>query len=1077
MRDTTRDVMRGEEVVPASYGQQRIWFFERLQPGSVIYTIHHAEILTGKLDAPALRRALDAIIRRHDALQVTFEERDNRPVQVVRPPEPADVSFHDVAGRPAEARAREVERVRRDLSSQPFDLEAGPLLRFALVAIEPNRQVLFVVMHHIIGDMWSVGVFSRDLAALYGAFRLGQPSPLADLPVRYRDFVSAQRARYDGGGMDPQLGYWRERLKALPATSEMPIDRPRPSVQSHRGAAWRFTLPPATGAAVRDMVRAADATVFMGLFAAYAVLLHRHSGQADLAVGTPIANRGGPGLDGMIGLFINTVVLRLDLGDDPTVMELLARVRGATLDAFANQDVPFEFLVDDLKPDRDPSRNPLFQTMFLFQQGIGGVDEEEGGDADAGGSKFDLTLIVTDAAPRISGCFEFATDLFHPDTIARLAGHYEALVAAMTAGPDTRISRLALMRPVERRLIVEGWNSTDRDVLPGATVGGLIERAAAAHPDMPALAFEGASLSYAELDRRAGALAHRLRQAGAGPEVRVGLCAERSLAWGVAMVAVWKSGAALVPLDPGFPPERLAYMVEDAGVALVLTEPGAEAKLANTAARLVDIHAPVAADGDDGAAAPAARPDTLAYVVYTSGSTGQPKGVMVENGSASAFVLGMAPAWGLAPGARMLQFTALGFDIGLSEVLLSLTSGACLQLARSADMMPGTPLIDTLRRERVTHVTLPPSALASMAPEGLPDLKLVVSGGEPCEPSIAKRWAQHVPIVNAYGPTETTIYATVGVFDPVTGLFPVGRPIPNMRVYVLDHHGAPVPPGVAGEIFIGGVGVARGYLGRPDLTAERFVPDTVSGRPGRLYRTGDLGRFDGAGALHHLGRTDRQLKVRGYRIEPGEVESVLRRHPQVADAAVTGLGAGADARLIAYVIPEGTPPLAVELRAFVAATLPDYMSPAAYVTVASWPKTANGKIDHAALPRPDTLAREARAAFAAPEGEVERTVAAIWRDCLGVASVGTDDNFFDLGGHSLLLVKVHGRLRAELGAQLSLVDLFRYPTVRLLAAALRLDASARDGAGAAALGRADQRAAQQNAARLRRRRTLGAHHA
>ncbi len=1078
MREATDAPERGEEdrrVVPASYAQQRMWFFERLQPGNILYTVRHGELLRGQLDAPALRHALDALIRRHDALHVTFEERDGRAVHIIHPPQPAEVIFHDLTRHPPEARGREVERIMGELTARGFDLERGPLLRFAVMALETGQQVLFMAIHHIVCDLWSVNVFSADLAALYGAFRSGNPSPLPDLPRRFRDVVAAQRARYDAGRLDPQLAYWRERLRGLPATTEMPVDRPRPPVQSYRGAGWKVILPSAVAEPFRRLVRGAGATLFMGLFAAYAVLLHRQSGQSDLAIGTPIANRGGGGLDGMIGLFINTLVLRIDVSDDPTVAELLERVRRASLDAFAHQDLPFELLVDDLNPERDPSRHPVFQTLFVFQPNLGGTHESAAREEAVTGAKFDLTLTMTDAAPLIAASFEFAVDLFAPDTITRLANQYREIITGMAAGPATRVSRLTLMTPDQRREVVDSWNDTDRPESLGATIPGLFDVVAAAHAAAPAVAFAGTVLSYGELDARASALAAVLRHHGVGPEVRVGLSAERSSAWAIALVAVWKAGGALVPLDPTFPADRLAYMVEDAGVAVVLTEPGPDAKLRGTAARLLDIRAPV--PGLDGADAPAPGPGDLAYVVYTSGSTGRPKGVMVEHAGAANFVLAMAPAWGIGPGARVLQFTALGFDIGLSEVLLALGSGACLQLVPSSDMMPGASLIATLRSGCITHVTLPPSALAAMKPEGLPDLRLVISAGEPCEPPLARSWSHHVPIVNAYGPTEATVYATVGVVDPATGQFPVGRPIANTRVHVLDRHGEPVPPGVSGEIHVGGIGVARGYLGRPDLTAERFVEDRVSGRPGRLYRTGDLGRFDAAGVLHYLGRIDRQLKVRGYRIEPGEVESALRRHPQVADAAVTGLGSGAEARLIAHVIPRGTPPLAVELRAFVAGLLPDYMAPAAYVMVGAWPKTANGKIDHAALPRPETLARSAAAAYTAPDGDVERTVAAIWRDCLGVASVGADDNFFDLGGHSLLLVKVHGRLRDELKASLSLVDLFRYPTVRLTAAALKQDAAGRDGAEATALGRVDQRAAQQNAARLRRRRLPGAQHA
>ncbi|WP_237478543.1 non-ribosomal peptide synthetase [Lichenibacterium dinghuense] len=1064
--------METETAVPVSYAQRRLWFFEKLQPGSAIYNIHMLRMLPGTIDSTAVSRILGEIVRRHEALRTAFPEVDGEPAGLLHPPSEFPVAFVDLSGQPEEARSREMHRLAAENRDRGFDVERGPLLRAVLIKVEPHRLALSLCVHHIVFDDWSAAVFSREFTTLQDDLRAGRPFSLPPPASQYPAYAATQRARFEAGSTDPKLRYWLDRLAGLPATSELPTGRPRPAAQTFKGATRVFDLARSTADGLRDLTRASDVTLFMSLFAVFALLLHRHANQADIAIGTPATDRGRPEFEDLIGFFVATLVLRVDFSDDPSFATLLVRVREAVLGALAHREVPFERLVEELRPERDPSRQPLFQTMFVFQYGgLGGEDTT--GDADAVGAKFDLTLTAVDAAPRIRLSFDYNVDLFAPETVALFAERFDALAAAAVAAPDRPVSELAVLGAPERARVVDAWNGTDAPLPPPVTA--QVAAVAARAPDAPALAAAGETVSYGALLARADALAAELRARGVGPEVRVGLCARRSPAWAVALLGILRAGGALVPLDPALPAERLGYMAGDAGLALAMVEPGLEDRLGAAGVPTM----PLAGDGSDasadGAGPPA--PSSLAYVIYTSGSTGRPKGVMVEHAGLANLALAQARAWGVGPGSRVLQFAAPGFDAALSEVFSTLCVGGCLHVAEGDDLIPGPPLLATLRERRITHVTLPPSALAAMAPEGLPDLGLIVAAGEACDAALAARWAQGRRLVNAYGPTEIAVCATMGAFDPATGEFPIGQPIANVRVYVLDRHGAPVPPGVAGEIHVGGAGVARGYLNQPDLTAERFVPDAVSGRPGRLYRTGDLGRFDNHGTLHYLGRLDRQLKVRGYRIEPGEVESVLRRHPQVADAAVLGLGTGPDARLIAYVIPRGTPPLAVELRAFAAGLLPDYMAPAAYVTVDAWPKTPNGKIDHAALPRPDSLARQARAAYAAPQGETEARVAAIWRECLGVSAVGGDDNFFDLGGHSLLLVKVHGRLRAELGSALSLVDLFRFPTVRLLAAALKQDAAGHAGAEAAALGRADQRAAQQNAARLRRRRPTGANNA
>ena len=1066
----------GNRVMQASYGQKRLWFFDRLQPGSPIYNFDLVRMLPGVPDPAAAQLSLSEMVRRHEVLRTTFREVGGAPVQVIHEPRVVEARVVDLSDQPEETRSRETRRLVSDNRERGFDIERGPLIRAVLVRPDPGLLLLAVCVHHIVFDDWSADVFLREYLILYEDFRAGRPPSLAPPVLQYAAYVETQAARYDGGDMNPQLRYWRDRLRDLPATTEMPTDRPRPAAQTFGGATRGFALRPATAAALREMTRAADATLFMSLFAAYAVLLYRHTGQSDLAVGTPVAERNRPELSNLIGFLVSTLVLRVDLADDPGFADLLVRVRRTALDAMAHQDVPFERIVEEVRPARDPSRQPLFQTMFAFTYGQASEMDPAAHDADVSGAKFDLTLTVTDAPPGIRLSFDYNTDLFTPGTIALFAERYDVLIAAAMAEPRRPVSQLQLVSEAERARIVQAWNDTDASLPPRPLVHELVEEVAAARPDAPALRHAGIDLSYGALDTRASALARRLRRAGVGPEVRVGLCIDRSPDWIVGVLGILRAGGALVPLDPALPVERLNHMASDSGIALALVGAASEGRLARADVMLMRVAAEGEEANDDVPAVAEVSARNLAYVIYTSGSTGRPKGVMVEHAGLANLALAQGRAWAVGPGARVLQFAAPGFDAAMSEVFSTLCLGACLHLAAPADLMPGPPLLATLRAARITHVTLPPSALSAMTPENLPDLGLIVVAGEVCDADLAAHWGQGRRLVNAYGPTEITVCATMGDHGGEAE-FAIGRPIANTRVYVLDRHGEPVPPGVAGEIHVGGIGVARGYLGRPDLTAERFVEDRVSGRPGRLYRTGDLGRFDAAGVLHYLGRIDRQLKVRGYRIEPGEVESVLRRHPQVADAAVTGLGSGAEARLIAHVIPCGTPPLAVELRAFVAGLLPDYMAPAAYVMVGAWPKTANGKIDHAALPRPEALARSAAAAYAAPDGDVERTVAAIWRDCLGVASVGADDNFFDLGGHSLLLVKVHGRLRDELKASLSLVDLFRYPTVRLTAAALKQDAAGRDGAEATALGRVDQRAAQQNAARLHRRRPPGARHA
>ena len=1071
---------------PASYGQRRLWFIDRLRPRSPLYNMHQILPVAGLLDLAAMQSALTEMIRRHEVLRTRFAAVDGQPVQVVLPPFAPFAPLIDLSLRPEEQRGAAFQRLADDDKARAFDLERGPLLNLMLVRLAPQQHFLMLCIHHIVFDDWSMDIFIREVFSLYEDFKAGRPASLAAPPMQYAEYATAQRAQFTKAALDPQLAYWRQRLRNLPVTTELPTDRSRPPVQSFPGSLRNFNIAPDAANRFRELTRASGATLFMSLFAAYAVLLSRYSGQLTLAVGTPVANRNKPELANLIGFLVNTLVLRIDLDDDPGFLELLARSREMASGALANQDVPFELLVEDLRPERDASRQPMFQTMFVFQFGRSGDEGSRPSEEFSSGAKFDLTLTVVDADPHIRIAFDYNTDLFEPATIERLAAGYERLLQSIVANPYRPLSRLDLLGDDERRRIQDIGAGPVVVRAAADCVQDRFAAMAAAAPQAIAIAYGTSLLTYASVDLAADALAARLMRLGVGPERTVGLCLDRTPDWIIAMLAVLKAGGAIAPLDPSLPPARIAYMVADAEIELVLTLRAKAGVLAGSLAQIFYLDeasesrradAP-SAEGPEVASPCAAVAARLAYVIYTSGSTGKPKGVAVTHEGLANLAEAQGSRWGIGPGSRTLQFAAAGFDASLSEVFVALSRGGALCLAPADELMPGPPLLATLRNRCITHVTLPPSALAAMEPEALPDLRVIVSAGEPCEPGLARRWGQGRRLFNAYGPTEITICATMYADNGSSETLPIGRPIDNMTVRVVDRHGAPTPIGVAGEIVVGGVGVARGYLNQPELTAAQFVADDAGARPGaRLYRTGDLGRFDAAGNLHYLGRADGQLKIRGYRIEPGEIESVLRLHPQVRDAVALGLGVGPESRLIAYVVAKGTPPLAIELRSFLALHLPDYMRPAAYVMLPEWPKTINGKIDRQALPRPDALARDVGAVFVGPATDLEQTIAAIWRECLGVAEIGANDNFFDLGGHSLLLVRVHDRLREQFKVDLSLTDLFRFPTIALLAANLKArapapvagEAATRPVAPKATDVGADSRAAMQNAARLQRR--------
>jgi len=1001
--------------LPLSFGQQRLWFLHQLDPAGSGYNMPLAVRFEGPLAPARLEQAVTGIVCRHETLRTTFPLSGGHPVQAIAPPRPFTLPVADVQG---------MEEVRRRLLAEvrkPFDLERGPLWRLQLLRLAPEDHVVLLTLHHIISDGWSIRVLVRELAALYNE------ATLPPLPIQYADFAVWQRKELAG---ETQLAWWRERLAGELPVLELPLDRPRPPVQTFRGAKLPVTLP-AEG--LRSFARGQGATLFMTLLSGFLTLLHRYTRQTDLVVGTPVAGRNRSEIEGLIGLFLNNLPLRADLAGDPTFTELLARVRETTVGAYAHQDLPFEKLVEELKPRRDLARSPIFQVMLSLETAL--PEKESAGDltvtpleADIGASRYEWTFFLTDRGDSVGGTLEYNTDLFDEATVRRMVGHWTRL---LEDDPGKPISRLRLLSAEEEEQLLVDWNRTERGFDLSRPVHALI-----ASSEAPAVTFEGETLSYTQLDRRANHLAWRLRELGVGPEVPVGIYLDRSLDLPVALLAVWKAGGAYVPLDPAYPRERLAFMLEDSGAPVVLTEMSLLPTVPG-AARSICIEAGERAE-DPGVPS---HPESLAYILYTSGSTGRPKGVQIPHGALVNFLESMRERPGLVASDRLLAVTSLSFDIAGLELYLPLLAGAEVEIAGRALAADGPRLLSRLAEATVLQAT--PSTWRLLLDSGWQGGNLkALCGGEALPPKLAGEIAARAgSLWNLYGPTETTIWsATLQVEKEVgEGPVPLGKPIANTAIYVVDPHLRPVPIGVPGELLIGGAGLARGYFGRPDLTAERFIPDPFSGPGARLYRTGDLARWLASGELEFLGRLDHQVKVRGYRIELGEIEAALEQHPGVRAAVViVREDAPGDLRITAYVVGQAP---AGELRRHLRGKLPEYMVPSVFVTLPALPLLPNGKVDRKALPAPDAERPDLEAPFIAPKSRLEGVISEAWREALGVERVGVHDNFFDLGGHSLLMAQVHHKLREtlpdDLGSRLAMVELFQYPTIAALARHLR----------------------------------------
>ena len=1017
---------RGERL-PLSFAQQRLWVLEQIEPGHSFYHLPLAMKLTGPVSVEVLEKALNEIVRRHDALRTTFVNVDGSPSQIVAPSLHVPLDVVDFHGRHDEAAAYAGQE-----SQRPFDLAMGPLFRASLLRITDADHVLLLTMHHIVADGWSLGVLQREVAALYGAYIAGRPSPLPPLPIQYADFALRQREQLKGDALDELLSYWKQQLAGMPPLLEIPMDRPRPRVQVFRGASLVVPMPAHLLAASNALARRSGATLFMVLLAAFKVVLARHGNRTDIVVGSPIAGRTRRETEGLIGFFVNTLVLRTDLSGDPSFAEALARVRETAVEAFAHQELPFEKLVEELQPARDLSHNPLFQIAFGLQNAdTGTFTGSDGRPSHAGGgtSKFDLTLSVAETAHGLDAAFEYNTELFDARTIATLARHYEIVLERAVTDPARPIGELLVLEGAERQRLLASCAgaSTGAPTLP--SVSGWCERLARTRPDAPAASFAGRTLSWSELNARANRLAHALRAVGITRSSVVAVCLERSLELPVALLGILKSGAVFLPLDPAQPVARIAFMIRDSGARLLITQQSLAASFHDTGVLSLDtadLGSHPASDPDD-----PPRPDDLAYLIYTSGSTGEPKGVLVEHRGLCNVADAQRAVFALDERSRILQFSSASFDASVYDLLLALGSGGTLVLAPQNAIMPGPPLLQTLREERISCVTIPPSSLAMLPAGTLPDLTTIIAAGEELPPELVARWAPGRRFFNAYGPTEATIWATIAECRDASAVPSVGRPIANTQAYVLDERLEPVPQGVPGELVIGGIGVARGYHGRPDLTAQRFVPDPFRAEPGaRLYRTGDRARMLPTGDIQFHGRLDQQVKFRGYRIEPGEIEAALLANPDVRDAVVVPQRTpSGEMRIVAHcVAQEGTTLDAAELRAFARRTVPEYMLPSLFRIAGELPRLPSGKADRNALAAMSLAGNDVKRPDDARTAEETRLVA-IWREVLERQDVGIHDGFFDLGGHSLLATRAIARVNDVYGLALPLRTIFDHPSV------------------------------------------------
>ena len=1037
--------------VPLSFAQAPLWFLDRLNPGRATYNVTTAYWLDGPLDVPALTRALSSVVARHEALRTRVRDSADGPVQNIAAAAPVALPVLPAQGADPQARDAWAWARAEETARLPFDLAGGPLWRAALVRAEPERHLLVFAVHHIVCDGWSLGVFARELAQGYAAASL---DPAASVPftpapgIQYADYTLWQRERLTGRTLDELTTFWRERLSGAPVL-ELPTDRPRPAEVGYDGTHLLRSLPPAVGPRLRAAARAAGVTPYVLLLGAFLVLLHRYSGQEDLVVGSPTANRTRVEVEELVGFFVNTLALRVDLSGEPTGRVVLERVNEAVRDAFAHGELPFDRIVEAARPARDPSRSPLFQLAFTYQNAdeplsLPGLTVRQES-VDPGTSRFDMSWNATERDDGIELYVEFSTALFDTATVERMTGHYAAVLDGMLDDLDVPVSRLPLLTAHEQAALLADAEGA-HTVLPQGTLATAFADQAARTPEAVALVVRGRETSYAELDRRAERLAQLLRSAGARPGERVALLLPRGEDLVTAVLAVVRTGAAYVPLDAANPPARIQAVLEDCTPVAVLLSAATAAGMPEGTA----LHRVLCQDGVWSAdpVGPPARPEPptapepsdVAYVIYTSGTTGRPKGVPIEHHSVVAFAASVRRLFELTPADRVLGFASSAFDVSVFEMFSALLTGGRLCLATDEERLDPQRLQLLMQEQAVTVVDLPPTVMALLEPERLPALRICFVGGEAFPGELVNRWNPGRRFFNGYGPTECTVTMIVQeCAGHWTSSPPIGAPMDDHVAHVLDRHLRQVPYGVAGELVIGGVGLTPGYLGEPALTAEKIVVDPFGTAPGgRLYRTGDLVRRDPSGALHFLGRLDQQVKIRGLRIELGEIETALAACPGVGQAAAdVWTDERGERHLVAYTTPadaQDTPAGPAELRAALAQRLPGWMLPTHYVALPELPLTTSGKVDRRALPAPDRSARPTGATGVAPRTETERVLAVeVFAEVLAATDISVLDSFFDLGGNSLQSTRLLAAIRSRFGVEIPLGDFFRAPTVEHLA--------------------------------------------
>ncbi|MDJ0706015.1 MAG: amino acid adenylation domain-containing protein [Leptolyngbyaceae cyanobacterium MO_188.B28] len=1076
------------DLTPLSFAQQRLFFLSQLEPESAAYHVYQSLQLKGKINLEALQRAIATIVERHESLRTNIVLTDGTPFQVIAPSHFPELPLIDCSGLSQPAQNEKLRHLLSEGFSRPFDLSSDLMLRATLIRLSDRDHVLQIIMHHIACDGWSLGVFFRELSILYTAFSKGQTSPLPSLAIQYADFAHWQHQWLSGKVLDDQIAYWRRQLANAPVLLELPTDRPRPAVESFQGSSESFCLSSELTQQLQSLSQQADATLFMTLLSAFAVLLSRYSNAEDIMIGSPIANRNRREIEPLIGLFVNTLVLRADLQGQPTFLELLKRVRHMTLDAYTHQDLPFEKLVEELQPERNLSHHPLFQVMFVLQNAtterfkfpdltLASLEQ------DITAAKFDILLSMEETAQGLGGAWEYKTELFDARTIKQMMGHFQTLLASIVAYPDKPISELPLLRDVERRQLLIEWNDTQSEFPQSHCLQKLFESQVKQTPNAVAVVFENQKLTYQELNHRANQLAHHLRTLGVKPESLVGVCLERSLNLIVGLLGILKAGGAYVPLDPAYPHERLTFMLEDAQVQLLLTQEHLLEKLPRQTGSVVCLDTDWEKIAEEAEENPVIRStaENLAYVIYTSGSTGKPKGVQISHRALVNFLTAMEQQVGVTAHDVLLAVTTLSFDIAGLELFLPLIAGACTVLVSREVSSDGRQLLQWLNSTNPTLMQATPATwrmLLEAGWQGSDQLK-ILCGGEALSAQLAQQLQpQGMALINLYGPTETTIWSAIYRVEPNDESPAIGRPLANTEMYILDRHLNPVPIGVSGELHIGGAGLARGYLNRPELTAEKFIsnpfwedrrqeagdkrqetgdrsqksspPSTPASPsthppihpsthpPSRLYKTGDLARYLPDGNIEYLGRIDHQVKVRGFRIELGEIEAALNQHPEVLQCVVIAReDKPGDKQLVAYIISTDleTPKPNI-FRQVLKQSLPTYMVPSVFVHLETLPLTPNGKINRRALPPPSLAALSSTATYVAPGSEPEEKLAQIWRQVLKLEKIGIHDNFFDLGGHSLLALHLFTEIGKAFGQNLPLATLFQAPTIEELAARL-----------------------------------------